>query len=432
MSRKNREIRDPIHGFVTLTPFEQDIIDHPAYQRLRRIRQLALTDMVYPAANHTRFEHSLGVMHVATLMFERIRSEVLRFGSADLKFTSEELDRARVMVRLAALLHDVGHAPFSHAGEDVMPLKPGQKKKHFDHEDYSAAIIRHQFSDVIDHHPDNSHGITAEDLCSFLGPENPPKGMLFWREIVKGQMDADRADYLLRDSHHIGVAYGRYDLPRLVGSLTVAPHPETDALSLAVDEGGIQSVEGLIIARYMMFTQVYFHHTRRAYDHHITGALKHVIEHRRNEDGDGAVPEFLPPRAETGAELERNLSRYLSWSDPVVWDMIDNCKAGEHGEKIRLRQHDRVVRRTAAIPTYKEVLELQKEVLPRVQELGGWLDVADSAWYKFDKAGIYVSDGNSVAELPDCSAVVDGLKPHFQARVYVPLDNREAACKCLQ
>ncbi|HEY6343100.1 MAG TPA: HD domain-containing protein [Bryobacteraceae bacterium] len=335
------------------------------------------------------------------------------------------------MVRLAALLHDIGHAPFSHAGEDVMPSLPG-KKKRFDHEDYSAAIIRRLFAEVIDNHPDNLHKITTEELCAFLGQGRPPKNMLFWRELIKGQMDADRADYLLRDSHHIGVAYGRYDLHRLVTTLTVAPHPETEEPTVAVEEGGIQAVEGLIIARYMMFTQVYFHHTRRAYDHHITEVLKFVLERSYRDHDERPLQTFLPPESGAVDESTENLKRCLAWTDPMVWDLIDSSKAGPHGELIRLRRHDRVVARTSATPTPKEVLELQRDILPKVANLGAWLDLADSAWYKFDKAGIFVTDGKHTYELPERSAVVKGLEPFFQARIYVPVDSEERANMVLQ
>ena len=97
-----------------------------------------------------------------------------------------------------------------------------------------------------------------------------------------------------------------------------------------------------------------------------------------------------------------------------------------------LRRHDRVVEETTATPTPRELLELQRDVLPKVRDWGGWLDLAESAWYKFDKAGIFVAGRQSAAELPSRSAVVDGLKPISQGRVYVPLDNRDDACKSLQ
>ena len=118
------EVRDPIHGFVSLNEWERDIINHPVFQRLRRIRQLSLTDMVYPGAMHTRFEHSLGVMHVATRMFDRICEKRSDFLKSELGFNDFGLDRDRVLVRLSCLLHDVGHAPFSHAAEGLMDKDP--------------------------------------------------------------------------------------------------------------------------------------------------------------------------------------------------------------------------------------------------------------------------------------------------------------------
>ena len=149
-SDSEKIIRDPIHGFVKLSEWEQRIVGHRVFQRLRRIRQLALTEMVYPGACHSRFEHSLGVMHVATMMFDRLRPQLEAAG--ELGFSRNDLDRARVIVRLAALLHDVGHGPFSHSGEGLMPTNPVTGKR-FKHEDYSAAMIRHLMSEVIDDDP---------------------------------------------------------------------------------------------------------------------------------------------------------------------------------------------------------------------------------------------------------------------------------------
>ncbi|KMQ49606.1 phosphohydrolase [Chitinispirillum alkaliphilum] len=116
------EIRDPVHGFISLSSWERDIINHPVFQRLRRIRQLGLTDMVYPGAMHTRFEHSLGVMHVATLMFDAVTAKSKKILFDELDYNEDGLGRDRQILRLSALLHDVGHSPFSHAGEELMPL----------------------------------------------------------------------------------------------------------------------------------------------------------------------------------------------------------------------------------------------------------------------------------------------------------------------
>lgn len=116
------EIRCPIHGFIVLNEWERTIVSDPAFQRLRRIRQLAWTDQVYPGAMHTRFEHSLGVMHTATLMYDTIRERSRDILEGEFRYNNAGLDRDRQLVRLAALLHDVGHGPFSHASEELFPM----------------------------------------------------------------------------------------------------------------------------------------------------------------------------------------------------------------------------------------------------------------------------------------------------------------------
>ncbi len=132
------EIRCPIHGFIVLNDWEREIIDQPAFQRLRRIRQLAWTDQVYPGAMHTRFEHSLGVMHTATLLYDSIVQkcqDILK----NRGYAKAAFDRYRHLVRLAALLHDVGHSPFSHGSEELFPSRENGEGK-YTHEEYSAAM----------------------------------------------------------------------------------------------------------------------------------------------------------------------------------------------------------------------------------------------------------------------------------------------------
>src|SRR5712692_4106730 len=145
------EIRCPVHGFIPIDDWEKEIINQPAFQRLRRIKQLAWTDMLYPGAMHSRFEHALGVMHVATRLFDAI---VQRSGDVlkeQLVFDDNGLRTDRKLVRLTALLHDVGHAPFSHAGEELFPMHAEGSR--YKHEDYSAAIIRSHLRDSIENHP---------------------------------------------------------------------------------------------------------------------------------------------------------------------------------------------------------------------------------------------------------------------------------------
>ncbi len=139
------EIRCPVHGFITLNDWEKEIISQPAFQRLRRIRQLAWTDHVYPGAMHTRFEHSLGVLHTATLLYSAIRQRSSDVLKEELGYTEDGLNRDLQLVRLAALLHDVGHAPFSHASEELLPENESGKK--YKHEQFSAAIVRAELND---------------------------------------------------------------------------------------------------------------------------------------------------------------------------------------------------------------------------------------------------------------------------------------------
>lgn len=425
MAETDKIIRDPIHGFIKLSPWEMDIVDHRVFQRLRQVKQLALTEMVYPAACHNRFEHSLGVMHVATQMFDQIRPLLESPEVTEPTFSKDDLDRARVIVRLSALLHDVGHCPFSHAGEEIMPFKPSGKR--YKHEDYSAGLIQHLLAEVIDGHDLNHMKVTAEEVCSFLrNDDHLPAQTLFWRPLITGQMDADRADYLLRDSHHVGVAYGQYDLNRLIATLRVVREPETGDLMIGVERGGIQAVEGLILARYMMFVQVYFHHTRLAYDRHVTKTLSFLLDQEYGEQF-GQRGTFPPPTDRA------NLECYFEWNDPRVWRAIDTDSAGPDGNLIKTRRHDRRIHETSLFPKTKDLDYLYMKVFPRVQELGAWIAEADISWYKFEKsADIRIATSDSGVDsnpvpLSARSSLIQALEAITQRRVYVPLEGKEKA-----
>lgn len=224
-------IRDPIHGFIAVRPAEAALVDTPAFQRLRRIRQLGLTTYVYPGAEHTRFAHSLGACHVAGLLADSLRAAGWAGDPA--------------LVRLAALAHDLGHPPLSHAGERGMR-----------HEAWTLRILRHpSVAEVL-----AAHDVDAEAVAALVAGEGDPVGAA----LVAGQLDADRMDYLLRDSRMCGVRYGEYDLARLVETVTLADGPHGPAVALT--RAGLHAAEGLLLARYSMFQQVYFHRTRRILD----------------------------------------------------------------------------------------------------------------------------------------------------------------------
>lgn len=229
------EITDPIHRYIRFSEVEKDVIDSPPFQRLRRIRQLAGAHLVYPSAQHSRFEHSLGAMHIAGLAGENL----LVNGYIDNAETIQEL-------RLAALLHDVGHGPFSHLFEEVLETRCGTS-----HEEIGRHIIREtEIADTLE-----KSGYSA-DLISRLSFGQSKVGFL--NEIISGSLSADIMDYLPRDSYFTGAEYGKIDYNRLTSSFIVSKG------RLALDRSALNSLESMLISRYEMFKAVYFHKTVRS------------------------------------------------------------------------------------------------------------------------------------------------------------------------
>ena len=406
---RHYQIRCPVHGFVTITDWEREVIAQPAFQRLRRIRQLAWTDQVYPGAMHTRFEHSLGVMHVATRLYDSIVERAKPTLVSELAYDEGGLERDRFLVRLTALLHDVGHSPFSHAAEELFPL-PGEGEARYEHEDYSAAIIRTQLRDVIESHPLNqNYRLSADDVADLLEGNAKAGRALFWRELISGQMDADRIDYLLRDSLHTGVDYGRFDWRRLVNSVAVVPGVDQRGLLLGVSEGGFHAAEGLVLARYFMFTQVYFHKTRVAFNHHLQRALATILP--------GG---FFPPPV-PGATLESgDLAEFLRWDDWRVLGALAGGEGGDHGRRLAQRDHFREVFHTSESPSAEELTRLN-DVREKLGDLLQAEEVADKSWYKVGKPDIpIVSDnpGRTVQPLSAHSSVVKGLASIDKVMLY--------------
>jgi HD superfamily phosphohydrolase len=220
-------IRDELYGTITLSDLEKEIIDTEDFQRLRRIKQMALTYLVYPCANHTRFEHSLGTMHVASQIADK------------LGMSKEKKEK----LRLYALLHDIGHLAFSHESERVLSSILGS------HEEIGKMkIMKGEIADVL------KENYNPEEIATF--------GKTTDGQIVNSDIGADRIDYLRRDAYNTGVAYGIIDSDRIIHTLAIVNG------ELAIDERGIIAAESLLIARFMMFSTVYFHHTVR-----IAGAM---------------------------------------------------------------------------------------------------------------------------------------------------------------
>lgn len=229
------EIADPIHKFIRFTDLEKKIIDSVVFQRLRRIKQLAGAHLVYPAAQHSRFEHSLGTMHVAGLAGEHLFS----IGVIE-KESIQEL-------RVASLLHDIGHGPFSHLFEEALKVT-GNKN----HETIGAEIIcKTELSDIL-----SDSGYSPKSISEISFGNSKVK---FKNEIISGSLSADLMDYLPRDGFFTGVEYGKVDYNRIINSFRV-----TDNESLALDISSFYSFESMMISRFEMFRAVYFHKTVRS------------------------------------------------------------------------------------------------------------------------------------------------------------------------
>ena len=246
------EIRDPVHGYIPMTAVEKDLIDSPTVQRLRRLKQLSGAYFTYPGAEHSRFSHSLGVMHLAG----RIAARLEQLGLLD----EEDCQK----IRIAGLLHDIGHGPFSHIYEEVLGKYRGMT-----HEDVGTWLIEQgQLKDIL-----ASHGYSSTDLSKLAVGKAESREKAFLNQIIASQFDADILDYLVRDSHFCGVEYGNIDIERLINSIDMV-HDQ-----LAMDINSIYALEAFVIARYEMFKAVYFHRTVRAAEVMIIRAMDYANEH---------------------------------------------------------------------------------------------------------------------------------------------------------
>jgi HD superfamily phosphohydrolase len=279
--KHTHEFRDPIHVFVTLDSDERRVVDSRPFQRLRHIHQLATSFLVFPGATHRRFEHFLGVMHLAGLVFdivtapENVHSEVKEYMPAD-----HQRGYWRRIVRLAALCHDIGHLPFSHAAEHEL-LPDGWNHERLTYELVLSTemrdILMNSIPPII---PERlaKIAIGLKKLSEFMDDVRFDMWETLLSEIIVGDaFGVDRIDYLLRDAYHAGVVYGRFDHHRLLQTLRILPKNDREPW-LGVEAGGIEAAEAMSLARYFMYKQVYFHHVRRAYDIHLKDFLKEWLE----------------------------------------------------------------------------------------------------------------------------------------------------------
>jgi hypothetical protein len=274
------EIKDPIYGYVYITETEKNIIDSFPVQRLRRLRQLAGAEYVYPAANHTRFEHSVGVMYLAGKLVQ----------NANLSQHLSE-DEAQ-MVKIAALLHDVGHGAFSHIFEQLLNKFLGKS-----HEDMTKWIVeKSELKDIL-----KKLGFSPKAISKLaIGELNKP-GKAFIDQIIQSSVDVDKLDFIVRDTYHTGAEYGYVDIFRLIHTLDLIDE------NLAVNIGAISALESFIIARVESFKSIYFHRVGRAVQIMLAQAMEKANE-------------------ELGLTNFKTTEEYLALDDYTVWTMLRKCE----------------------------------------------------------------------------------------------------------
>ncbi|GHA53163.1 HD domain-containing protein [Pontibacter akesuensis] len=289
---KKKIFNDPVYGFITApTELTFDIIEHPYFQRLRRIKQLGLTEMVYPGALHTRFHHALGAMHLMDTALQTLRSK-------NNEINDTEFEASLVSI----LLHDIGHGPFSHALETAI-------FKNVHHEHLSLHIM----------HMLNAHFDGRLSLAIDIFKDNYERR--FFHQLVSSQLDVDRLDYLNRDSFYTGVYEGKIGADRIIKMLDVAND------KLVVEEKAIYSIENFLVSRRLMYWQVYLHKTVISAEHMVLRVVQRARELMQNGVDVPASPclQFFLASDLTMDDFKndkRILERFVSLDDHDVWSGI--------------------------------------------------------------------------------------------------------------
>ena len=386
-------IKDSVHDWVTLTPVAADLLDTPTFQRLRHIKQLSTVRLVYPSASHTRFEHSLGVYHLA--------DEALRFLGVD----GERADH----LRAAALLHDVGHGPYGHQTEEVIMRRTGRH-----HDEIEGVIEGTEVAETL-----RSHDLSPGRVADLVRGE----GEL--GQLISGELDVDRMDYLVRDAHHTGVPYGSIDHGRLVRSLRYRDG------ELVLAEGNVRTAESLLLARGLMNGIVYRHHVSR-----IAGSmLERAAERLLDRENDVTVETFarmadhdlLVALREHVPELGERIERRKLFKR-AVWAELSDTPAHlvelSHGDE---RAAEREIAERAGVDETEVIVDVQRrpsmkesnarvvvgDVVQRLEEASGLVGAIRSAQRSGWRLGVFAPESERDAVATAAVAVL-GLPDRVQ------------------
>ncbi len=326
-----KRIRDPIHGLITFdleNPVDGtawELINTPEFQRLRRVKQLGVSEFTFPGATHTRFAHSIGVFHIAR--------RLMKVAQRDVPAAQRDEPRERAAL-LAALLHDLGHGPFSHAFENAEKARlPENAYK--DHEDWTAELIcrpEGNIRRIIDEKFNKRQGVPEQIAAMLRGDKQD-----LYSSVVSSSFDADRLDYLQRDKMMTGSGAGAIDFDWLLDNLRVVDVPANSGEDtedtggetvqvFAFEEKALQSAESFILARFHLYSQVYLHKTTRGIEKMLTAFLlafsKEAAKGAEADPNFIVVPEDHPLRAYY-AKAKPDLKSYFALDDAVVWSALE-------------------------------------------------------------------------------------------------------------
>lgn len=435
LGKKTKEFRDPIYNFIHINDYEKKIIESPFFQRLRFIHQLGMTYYVYPGAQHTRFDHSLGTMEIATRLFDVLEKKKFKnkyiinsvFGKK-----IKEKKKYRQMLRIACLLHDIGHYPFSHAAESIWSMN---------HEERSSEIVtQSKMKDIIEDNCPKDFDISAKEIALIINDEKEihDARLELLRRIITKDLGVDRIDYLIRDSLHTGVKYGLFDCHRLIDTFCLCEDEDGNP-ELCLEKGGIHAAEGLIYARYWIFLQVYFHKTRVAYDLHLGDYTKKYIEYckkRKNDKIDYT-----------------KLNNFLKLNDFILLNRIYNdSKKNYNGKRFRMakilmnRNHYKMAIEIDGSRINKKKIQRilsPREITEAVYHHPLWEEIEDNYSNelrdgliikkhsktnptKFPKDKFLICDKNDdLSNILDESKLIDSLKSIDLFRVFVDRDQKK-------
>jgi HD superfamily phosphohydrolase len=372
-------VRDSVHGDLQLDEFEVKLVDTPEIQRLRRIKQLGFTYLVYPGANHSRFEHSIGTMYLASRLARHLELD----------------DETHSLIRCCAIIHDAGHGPFSHVSEGGIA---------YSHEELTSKLIKEsQLGDIL------SERFSLKEVLRIINGQGP------LGDIISGELDVDRMDYLLRDSYYTGVAYGIIDVERLLANMKLED-------GLILHGKGVQAAESMLLARYFMYPSVYQHHTTRIVNSMFRRCLAKLLEK-------GVInPEEIYRYDDTdliaAARAEKN---YVG----QVMERLDNRQLYKRIYSLKLDEVDHP----------EEIFQMKPESIKKTEtEIAQELDVdqdfilVDVPEYPtFHEMSTPVSVNGDTVKLGDVSNLVRALKDarfdHADLCIYLPEEYAEQALK---